>query len=89
MPTHNIVFYNFSTNNTFSTTVNGTYAYNGPATATGSGTITDNEAGIGGQYLDDDNAGGELSTGTVTVNGLTSSTPKALRQKASTRVMWA
>ena len=72
MPTHNIVFYNFSTNNTFSTTVNGTYAYNGPATATGSGTITDNEAGIGGQYLDDDNAGGELSTGTVTVNGLTS-----------------
>ena len=72
MPDHNIVFYNTATTGTFSTTVGGTYSYAGPATADGTGVITDNEAGVGGEHLDDDNNGGELSTGTVTVGGLTS-----------------
>lgn len=72
MADYNVVFYNINTTGTFSTTVGGTYDYAGPATATGSGVITDNEAGVGGQNLDDDNNGGELATATVTVGGLTS-----------------
>ena len=72
MPDHNVVFYDFSTNNSFSTTVGGFYNYAGPATATGTATITDNEAGVGGQHLDDDSNGGELATANVTVGGQTS-----------------
>lgn len=72
MPNYNVVFYNFSTNNTFSTNVGSSYTYNGPANALGTGVITDNEAGVGGQYLDDDNNGGETATGTFTVGGQTS-----------------
>lgn len=72
MADYNVVFYNINTTGTFSTTVGGTYYYAGPATADGTAVITDDEAGVGGQNLDDDSNGGELATATATVGGLTS-----------------
>lgn len=77
MADYNVLFYNINTTGTFSTTVGGTYSYAGPATADGTGVITDNEAGVGGQHLDDDSSGGEQATATVTVGGLTSTASTA------------
>lgn len=73
MPDHNIRFYNIAALGTFNTNVGGFTTYNGPATATGSGVVTDNGVGLEADYLSDDSAGGtENATGTVTVNGNTS-----------------
>ena len=68
----NIRFYNFNPVGNFSTTVGGTTAYSGPATAVGKANITDNEFGVQGYTLDDDNNGGETATATVTRGALTS-----------------
>ncbi|MFK7938491.1 MAG: Hint domain-containing protein [Roseovarius sp.] len=73
MPTFDVNFYDGSpTTNGFAETAPTTFTYTGPATATGTATITDNEAGIEGQTLDDDGAGLETATADVSINGLTS-----------------
>ncbi len=68
----NIHFYDIDPFGVFSTTTGGTANYTGPALATGTAAITDNEQGIEGLTLDDDNAGRETATADVTIGGLTS-----------------
>ena len=67
-----IFFYDVDPASIFSTTTGATSTYTGPATADGTAEITDNETGIQGLTLDDDNAGGETATADVTIGGLTS-----------------
>jgi hypothetical protein len=68
----NIHFYDIDPFGVFSTTTGETANYTGPALATGTAAITDNEQGIEGLTLDDDNAGRETATADVTIGGLTS-----------------
>ncbi len=71
MPVYDVLFYDQNPRGIFSETVGGTTTYSGPATADGSATITDNQTGIEGQTLDDDNAS-ENATADVSIGGLTS-----------------
>jgi Ca2+-binding RTX toxin-like protein len=71
MPTYRLQVYAFDPLGTIPQNA-GTFTWNGPATATGNATITDNEAGIQGLTLDSNVAGGETATATVTINGNTS-----------------
>lgn len=70
MPVYTVEFYDFSPFGTIPT--GGSFAWTGPATYGGTATITDNEAGVGGQTLDDDNAGGESAFGDATTTAGTS-----------------
>ena len=70
MPVYTVEFYTFSPWGTIPT--GGSFAWTGPATYGGTATITDNEAGVGGQTLDDDSAGGETAFGTATTSAGTS-----------------
>ncbi len=74
MATYELTFYDGHprNDNGFTTGISSTFTYTGPATQDGTTTITDNESGIEGQTLDDDSAGGETATATVTINGNTS-----------------
>ncbi|MEM8774739.1 MAG: type I secretion protein, partial [Pseudomonadota bacterium] len=72
MPTYTVNIYNNDPLFTISSTVGATTAWTGEASPSGTATITDNEAGIEGQTLDDAAAGGETATGDVTVGGNTS-----------------
>ncbi|MDT8325758.1 MAG: Hint domain-containing protein [Roseovarius sp.] len=72
MPVFDVRFYDANPAGIFSTRIGSSFTWTGPALATGSATITDNEPGIQGLTLDDDSAGGETATADVTVNGLTS-----------------
>jgi len=74
MPTYSVSFYSTDPFTVFSRTVGNFSTWTGPTATDGTATITDNEAGTGGQYLDDDNAGGETATADVTVGGSTSTT---------------
>ncbi|MCT4559382.1 MAG: Hint domain-containing protein [Pelagimonas sp.] len=72
MPIYNVSFYaNRPSANGF--TSSGTFTYTGASSVVGSASITDNEPGIEGLTLDDDNNGAETATADVTVGGLTSS----------------
>jgi len=68
----NINFYAVDPATIFPWWTGGTATYTGPALATGTASITDNEAGIQGTTLDDDSNGAETATANVTLNGLTS-----------------
>jgi len=72
MPTYRLQVYAFDPLGTIPAAADSTFVWNGPATATGNATITDNEAGIQGLTLDSNVAGGESATATVTINGNTS-----------------
>ncbi|MHA6264770.1 Hint domain-containing protein [Arenibacterium sp. CAU 1754] len=71
MATYQVQFYNFDPATVFGTTVGSTYLYAQEALPSGTATITDNQFGIDGATLDDDNAG-ETATITATINGNTS-----------------
>ncbi len=66
MTVYNLRFYTVNPNGIFSTRTNTSVIWNGPATAEGTATVTDNEAGIEGLTLDDDSAGRESATADVT-----------------------
>lgn len=70
MPVYTVEFYDFDPWGTVPT--GGSFVWTGPATYGGTATITDNEAGIGGQTLDDDSAGGESAFGNATTSAGTS-----------------
>jgi len=73
MADFDVFFYNQDPNGVFSTTIGGTTTYTGPASADGFATITDNEAGVRGTTLDDDDSSGtEAATANVTIGGNTS-----------------
>ena len=73
MPTVTVRFYDGTPQtHGFPTTTSGFFTYTGPYAREGRIEITDNEAGIEGQTLDDDSNGAETATGTATINGLTS-----------------
>ena len=73
LPTFTVRFYSGTpTGNGFSTTISSTFVYSGPSERQGQIQITDNEAGIEGQTLDDDSNGAETATGTATIFGSTS-----------------
>ncbi|MGH1454388.1 MAG: Hint domain-containing protein [Paracoccaceae bacterium] len=72
MATFNLRFYTLNPNGVFSNQTGQTRTWNGPETATGRATLTDNETGIQGLTLDDDSAGGETATATVTTPAGTS-----------------
>ncbi len=71
MPTHTLKFYD---NRPIDNFINNgaTVVYNGPVEQVGTAIITDNETGIEGETLDDDNGGGETATADVTIGGNTS-----------------
>ncbi|MFK7835423.1 MAG: Hint domain-containing protein [Sulfitobacter sp.] len=73
MPTFDVKFYDGSpgTDNGFVDTPGNFFNYTGPATPTGTASITDNEAGIGGQVLQDE-GDEETTTADVSIGGLTS-----------------
>lgn len=72
MATYLVRFYAVNPAGIFSTGINSTFTWTGPATAVGKATVNDPESGIQGTTLDDDNGGGESATANVTLNGLTS-----------------
>lgn len=72
MPTYTVGLYNQNPSGVFATAIGATFNWTGPANTTGTATITDNEAGIQGFTLDDDNNGGETATADVTIGGNTS-----------------
>ncbi len=71
MAIYDVIFYNQNPRGIFSETVGGTTVYSGPASAAGSATITDNQTGVEGTTLDDDNAS-ENATADVSISGSTS-----------------
>ena len=77
MPNFNVRFYAVDPASIFTTAVNSTFIWTGPANADGRATITDNESGIEGQTLDDDSSGGETATATVRLGNLTSTATTA------------
>jgi len=72
MPTYEVNFYDLDPFGTIPRSTGATFVWSGPATADGTAVITDNETGIEGLTLDDDNAGGETANADVTIGGLTS-----------------
>ncbi|MGJ8612379.1 MAG: calcium-binding protein, partial [Octadecabacter sp.] len=72
MAVYTVGFYASDPSGIFSNTVGNTFTWTGSSTATGQATITDNEAGVEGTTLDDDNNGGETATADVTIGGNTS-----------------
>lgn len=71
MPTYNLDVYDYNPSGIIPTTATQTFVYSGPATATGTATVTDNQSGIDGQTLSA-LASGETATADVTVGGNTS-----------------
>ncbi|SEL16852.1 Ca2+-binding protein, RTX toxin-related [Roseivivax marinus] len=71
MPTYTLRFYAFQPTNLMGAS-GSSFVWTGPADYNGIATITDNEAGAGGLTLDDDSAGGETATASVSVPGGTS-----------------
>lgn len=71
MPVYTVEFYDFDPWGSVPT--GGIFTWTGPGSYGGTATITDNEAGVGGQTLDDDSAGGESAFGTATTAAGTSS----------------
>jgi|GEM_PF-195458 len=71
MAIYDVVFYNQNPRGTFSETIGGTTTFSGATAPGGIATITDNETGVRGLTLDDDNSG-ETATADVTVAGNTS-----------------
>lgn len=69
MPTYDVNFYDADPMSILSTSEGATSTWTGPGTTAGTATITDNEAGIQGTTLDDDNAGGETATADVSIGG--------------------
>jgi Ca2+-binding RTX toxin-like protein len=72
MPTYTVGLYSTNPASVFSTGLGSTFTWTGSSTTAGTATITDNEANNQGWTLDDDNAGGETATATVTIGGNTS-----------------
>lgn len=72
MATYTVDFYLFDPTGTIPTTNGQSFVWNGPATREGTAVITDNEAGIEGQTLDDNAGGGETATADVTTTSGTS-----------------
>ncbi|MFN3209053.1 MAG: hypothetical protein ACE369_08640, partial [Roseovarius sp.] len=72
MATYTVNFYNFNPSGNIPTGTGSTFTWGGPGTAAGRATITDNETGIQEYTLDDDSAGGETATATVTLGNNTS-----------------
>jgi len=84
MPTNEILFYDVDPMSIIPTGTGDTFTWTGPATATGSATITDTEPGIEGQTLDDDSNGNESATADVTVGGQSSTGSDADAERAWT-----
>ncbi|QFT93752.1 Hemolysin, chromosomal [Roseovarius sp. THAF9] len=72
MPTYTVRVYDTDPLGILSGTIGGFGTWSGEEPPTGTATITDNEAGIEGQTLDSDAAGGESATANITVGGNTS-----------------
>ncbi|MGK7652146.1 hypothetical protein ACSQ76_06940 [Roseovarius sp. B08] len=72
MATYTVNFYNYNPAGNIPTGTGSTFTWGGPGTAAGRATITDNEPGIQEFTLDDDSAGGETATATVTLGNNTS-----------------
>lgn len=68
MPTYSVALYEVDPLGVFSTTVGGSETYSGPATANGTATIIDNQAGIDGQVLD--RAADETAVADALINGV-------------------
>lgn len=68
MPTYELDIYDYNPSGIFPTTATQTFVYGGPATATGTETITDTQSGIDGETLSA-LAEGETATADVTVGG--------------------
>ena len=71
MAIYTLDIYDYNPSGIFSTTVSDTFTYAGPATATGTATITDTQSGLDGQTLSALYSG-ETATADVTVGGHTS-----------------
>ena len=69
MPDYTIGVYDFDPFFTFSRTVNGEIVYGGPANSETTAVITDNGSGVAGEGITDSD---ETATGTITINGNTS-----------------
>ena len=69
MPDYTIGVYDFDPYFTFSRTVNGEIVYGGPANSETNAVITDNGGGTAGEGITDSD---ETATGTITINGNTS-----------------
>ncbi|MGR3271295.1 Hint domain-containing protein [Thalassococcus profundi] len=72
MAVYNVAFYLTNPAGILSTGVGSTFVWSGPAATGGTATINDPETGIQGTTLDDDSAGGETATATVTTPSGTS-----------------
>ncbi|MCA8867270.1 MAG: Hint domain-containing protein [Rhodobacteraceae bacterium] len=71
MALHNVHFYNIDANSVFSNRTGRSNIYNGPTDALGMAAITDNQSGLNGLMLGDDNSG-ETATADVDIGGLSS-----------------
>jgi hypothetical protein len=69
MPTYTVRVYDTDPLGILSGTIGGFGNWSGEEPPTGTATITDNEAGIEGQTIDSDAAGGESATANITVGG--------------------
>ncbi|MDF1669127.1 MAG: Hint domain-containing protein [Roseovarius sp.] len=69
MATYTVGLYDQDPAGIFATGTGATFTWSGPPNTTGTATITDNEAGIQGFTLDDDNRGSESATADVTIGG--------------------
>ncbi|WP_417249817.1 Hint domain-containing protein [Celeribacter sp.] len=76
MATRVVQFYNFNPATFFGTSGSGTYVYNEERSPSGVATINDTGTGVDYDAFDDDNAGENSTTGTVTVGGSTSTNVK-------------
>lgn len=72
MADYTLRFYDLNPSGVIPTGIGNTFSWSASDEAIGVATVTDNEAGIQGTTLDDDNNGGETATADVSINGLTS-----------------
>lgn len=71
MAVHNVHFYNIDANSVFSNRAGRSSTYDGPTNALGVAAISDNQSGLNGLMLGDDNSG-ETATADVDIGGLSS-----------------
>ncbi|MBV2361394.1 Hint domain-containing protein [Thalassococcus sp. CAU 1522] len=83
MATYTVGLYNLNPSGLIPTGTGSTFTWTGSSAFNGTAQITDNEAGIGGQTLDDDSNGAEQAIATVTIGGNTS-----LASTADAELVW-
>ncbi|MDJ0821256.1 MAG: Hint domain-containing protein [Paracoccaceae bacterium] len=72
MAVYTVGIYNLNPTGLIPTGTGSTFVWTGSSSFDGFASITDNEAGVGGQTLDDDSAGAERAIASITIGGNTS-----------------